>query len=266
MNLKIYIGITILLLLVLAGVMMFEETDTTVLGPRESIEQGIIQLRDSGNVTPEDENYLRVQLALADYIANHAEPPDSLEQLVPRYFDKVPQNPVTKEPVSYRRNGTDFEIDFGDSLDDEVSEDEPVRKKNSAEIDFINPNTVEIEEFVYDPAGKRNPFQPFDFSPNVVIDESLPPLERYDISQLRTAAILTDAGGERFAMIEDATGKGHTVRIGTRVGNRNGTVVSIDEDQVNVLESVTDFTGETKQNLVAIKLEISPSGKGKKKR
>jgi Tfp pilus assembly protein PilP len=266
MSYKVYIGIIVFLLLVLLGIFFYEENEQIVMTPKEAIEQGISQLRDAGNVTPEQENILRVQLAIADYIANYGEPPDSLESLVPRYFDVVPQD--RGQPITYKRKGSEFELDYVATEDDEISEGSQESKKSSVQIDFVNPNTVEIEDFVYDPSGKRDPFQPFDFSPRVVIDESLPPLERYDVSQLRTAAILTDASGERFAMIEDVNGKGHSVRIGTRVGNKNGTVVSIDENQVNVLESITDFTGETRQNLVSIKLDVSGAkkSKGKSKR
>ncbi len=266
MKFKIYIGSIVFLLLVLLGITLYEDSETAVSTPKEVIEQGISQLRDSGSVTPEQESYLRVQLAIADYIANHAEPPDSLESLIPKYFDAVPLNALTKQPISYRRDGLEFELDFGIREEDEKKDSSGEEKKSSAHVDFVNPNTVEIEEFVYDPSGKRDPFQPFDFSPRVVIDESLPPLERYDVSQLRTAAILTDANGERFAMIEDGSGKGHPVRIGTRVGNRNGTVVSIDEKQVNVLESVTDFTGEVQQNLVSITSSaVTPNKGGRRK-
>lgn len=264
MKIKIYFGIVVFLSLVLAGIVYYQNTELETASPKDAIEKGIVQLRDSGKVTVEQESYLRVQLAIADYIANNAEPPDSLESLVPKYFDTVPLDPSTKQPVSYKRRGHEFDLNFGgaDAHKQALAEG----SSQGSQAQFINPNTVEIEDFVYDPSGKRDPFQPFDFSPKIVIDESLPPLERYEVSQLRTAAILTDASGERFAMVEDGSGRGHPVRIGTKIGNRNGAVVSIDEDQVNVLESVTDFTGETKQNLVSIKLVTSASQKANKKK
>lgn len=256
MKYKYYIVAIIILLLVFSAIIFLDENDDQSLSPRDALEQGLSQLRTSGAVSAEQEPYLRVQLAIADYLSQYGEPPNSLEDLIPRYFDSVPLDHTTKEPISYSRKGMEFELNIIGLDDDENEQSSKTAKRNSAEIEFINPNTVELEEFVYDPSGKRDPFQPFDFSPKTVIDESLPPLERYDISQLRASAILIDGEGERFAIVEDASGKGHTVKIGTRVGNRNGAVVSIDEKKVNVLESETDFTGETRQNLVSIELNV----------
>lgn len=262
---KKYAGILLVLLLIFGGMVWYQSNEVSTVPPKEAIEDGIKQLRASGQIKADQEDLLRVQLAVADYIANHFDPPDSLESLIPRYFDTLPIDPNTNKPVHYLKKGSDFEL--GTSVpDSDKSTAGKEEKENSVAIDYINPNTVEIEEFVYDPSGKRDPFQPFDFSPKVVIDESLPPLQRYDVSQLRTAAILTDSSGERFAMIEDATGRGYPVREGHLVGNKNGKVVSIDENQVNVLESITDFTGETKQNLVTIKLDSGGSSKDKSKK
>jgi Tfp pilus assembly protein PilP len=262
---KKYLGILLVLLLILGGILFYQSNEVSTVSPKEAIEQGIKQLRASGQIKSDQEDLLRVQLAVADYIANHFEPPDSLETLIPRYFDTLPLDPKTKKTIHYLKKGIDFELGTIDTdlIEPAKSEEE---KGSGVAIEYINPNTVEIEEFVYDPSGKRDPFQPFDFSPKVEIDESLPPLQRYEVSQLRTAAILTDTNGERFAMIEDATGRGYPVRVGHLVGNKNGKVVSIDENQVNILESATDFTGETKQDLVTIKLDTAGSSKGKSRK
>jgi Tfp pilus assembly protein PilP len=261
---KKYVGILLVLLLILGGILFYQSNEVSTVPPKEAIEQGIKQLRASGQIKADQENLLRVQLAVADYIANHFEPPDSLESLIPRYFDTLPVDPKTNKPVHYLKKGSDFELGTIDPDSSPSKSDE--EKVSGVAIEYVNPNTVEIEDFVYDPSGKRDPFQPFDFSPKFEIDESLPPLQRYDVSQLRTAAILTDSSGERFAMIEDATGRGYPVRVGHLVGNKNGKVVSIDENQVNVLESITDFTGETKQDLVTIKLDSGGASKGKSKK
>lgn len=229
------------------------------------MEQGIKQLKSSGEIQPEQENLLRVRLAIADYLATKQKPPESLEVLVPRYFDSVPQDTFSGKPFLYTTNGVDFTLDIPGAVSEVKGKGSGKGEPSSAAIDFVNPNTVEIEEFTYDPSGKRNPFQPFDLSPKIEIDESLPPLQRYDLGQLRVSAVLSDSKGEMFAMVEDATGRGYPVRVGDIVGNKGGKVVNIDPKEVHVLETVTDFTGETKQTMVPIKLVGGGSKKPVKK-
>ena len=76
-----------------------------------------------------------------------------------------------------------------------------------------------------------------------------PPLERYSVGQLKITAILADltGSGGRTAIVEDATGKGYTVKKGTKIGNKNGVVVAIDEDKIHIVESIVDFTGKAKK-------------------
>ena len=71
-------------------------------------------------------------------------------------------------------------------------------------------------------------------------------------------------------MVEDATGRGYTVRIGTKIGNNGGKIVSIEEDRINVVETTVDFTGEVHKNPVVMNLQtgggditVQPKRRGK---
>jgi type IV pilus assembly protein PilP len=108
------------------------------------------------------------------------------------------------------------------------------------------------ESFVYDPAGKRDPFQPEpdkstpQLEGTPVQGRRLPtpaplpqrerePLESFDLFQLKVSAIIWDTKNPR-AMLIDPVGNTHVVKLKTRVGKNNGFVVAIREGEVVVVE------------------------------
>ena len=214
-----------------------EEFDT-----RAAIEDGIAQITEKVDITDAEKNTLKVQLALADYIANNGQPPVSLNELIPKYFFQVPIDEATGKQIFYAKQGISFKL----GLDSEESSE---GKKKLTDLALVNPNTMDVDNFTYDPTGKRDPFKNFEFSKEGVIDLNKPPLERYAVGQLKITAILADltGSGGRSAIVEDATGKGFTVRKGTKIGNKNGVVVAIDEDKIHIVESIVDFTGKSKK-------------------
>lgn len=236
-----------------------------VVSPADSINENVKKLKASGEINSDQENLMKIQLAIVDYIAVKHTPPESLDLLVPRYFKTLPLNPDTKKPFQYEKKGDSYVIldamTASNKTDDSQAGQKEEKKK---EEEFLNPNNLEIEDFVYVSEGKRDPFLPFDLAPKTANNENLPPLERYDLAQLKVSAILTDKIGGMVAIVEDATGKGYTVKVGSKIGDKNGTVVSIDETQLNVLEKVTDFTGEVKQDLRSVKLQKASEPKDKK--
>ena len=81
------------------------------------------------------------------------------------------------------------------------------RKKNPAPLPQA---AQEVErDYVYDPTGKRDPFQPFIAmqTPVKPTEEEVPVtvLQTYDLSQLKLVAILVGTGEGR-AMVEDSYG------------------------------------------------------------
>lgn len=120
---------------------------------------------------------------------------------------------------------------------------------------------VEKKEYAYIPEGKRDPFKPFiSQQPSGKAKEiPLTPLQKYDISQLKVVGIMWGEKG-RYALIEDAEGKGYVVYPGTLVGKNGGKVVKILQDEVIIEERYTDVFGETKTQYVSISLPKEEGG------
>lgn len=120
---------------------------------------------------------------------------------------------------------------------------------------------VEKKEYAYVPEGKRDPFKPFISQQPVAKARELPltPLQRYDISQLKVVGIMWGEKG-RYALIEDAEGKGYVVYPGTLVGKNGGKVVKILQDEVIIEERYTDVFGETKTHYISIGLPKEEGG------
>ena len=78
-------------------------------------------------------------------------------------------------------------------------------------------------------------------------------MERYEIGQLKLAGIVWDVK-EPKAMVEDATGLGYIVKIGTSIGANEGKVKAIRPTEVVIEEKYTDFYGATKSREVSMKL------------
>jgi type IV pilus assembly protein PilP len=110
-------------------------------------------------------------------------------------------------------------------------------------------------EFVYEPAGRRDPFVPLlEVKKAVAVDEGpLTPLQTFDVGQLRLAGVVV---GHRapIAMVMVPGGKSYVLKKGDRVGKNHGKVVDITESGVLVKERFYDFSGEIRENLQEISL------------
>ncbi len=253
---------------VLGAVAYVYRGQTTPPTPRSVVEKAMAETLSKRKLAAPERELLRIQLALADFTARKGTPPDTLGELVPTYFEELPKNPETKEPFPYRREGHAFVI--GDTTAAErqssaqksgesaTSAKEGSSSKPLSEEEFVNPNTMKEDTFVYDSTGKRDPFVPFDMSKK---SDVRTPLTAYSLTQLRVSAILMSniAGQQSTAIVEDSSGKGFTVRVGTAIGNENGTVASIEPTMVKVLERSTDFTGKETTKLTEMKLEVKPA-------
>jgi len=123
----------------------------------------------------------------------------------------------------------------------------------------------EEKDYVYDPTGKRDPFQPFIATQTPVkpIDEEVPitPLQKYDLSQLKLVAILVGKGEGR-AMVEDAEGKGYIVEKGVYVGRNFGKVKAVLKDRVIIEERYKDYMGNVKEKEIVLQLHSPEEEKG----
>lgn len=112
----------------------------------------------------------------------------------------------------------------------------------------------------YDPTNKVDPFEP-------LLKEDAPrpkpvgntPLERVDLSQLKlTAVVLAESGSK--GLVEEATGKGYIISVGTPIGLYQGKVSDIFQDKVLVEEQVQDVFGRACVRTSELRLP-KPAGK-----
>jgi type IV pilus assembly protein PilP len=127
--------------------------------------------------------------------------------------------------------------------------------------------TQEVErDYVYDPTGKRDPFQPFIAAQTPVkpVGEEIPvtPLQKYDLSQLKLVAIIVGTG-EGSAMVEDSEGKGYIIKKGVYVGTNFGKVKTVLKDRVIIEERYKDYTGQVKGKEIILRLHPPGEEKGR---
>lgn len=119
------------------------------------------------------------------------------------------------------------------------------KEKTGENVEDKSDGTSGSQAYSYDPLNKRDPFKTY-FDELVLEEqeqESRTELQRFDIDKLRLTAVIVGTATP-MAMLEDPTGKGHTVRIGTLVGRRFGIVKQIRRCEVVVQEEFRDFTGK----------------------
>ena len=109
----------------------------------------------------------------------------------------------------------------------------------------------------YSSVGKRDPFRPLSLKPKASqrARENLSPLERYELRELKLVGIVWGIQ-EPKAMVEDATGLGYIVKVGTLIGPNEGKVKQIKPGEVVIEESSVDFYGAKKSQEVSMKLPV----------
>lgn len=266
-----------IVLFAVIGFFAYQELGTTPpLGPREALDSQVAEISKSKKLTQEEADLFRLQMALLAFTAKNHQPPDSLTQLVPTYFDALPLNPKTGEIYKYKRDGNRPLLgDMVDRAEGRVVAKNATDQKGAtasgkgvSDEDFVNPNDMQLEKFVYSATDKRDPFQPFDMAPKKTGDSTLSPLEQFALGQLRLTAVLSSAGGASTAIVETAEGKGYTVRAGAKIGTNNGVVVSIEKDRLKILETAVSFTGEETQQVQELILQVGDqtAAEGSKKK
>lgn len=105
-------------------------------------------------------------------------------------------------------------------------------------------------------AIRRDPFRPFTVTAPASVRqrrENLSPLERYELGQLKLVGIIWDIQTPT-ALIEDTSGLGYTVRVGTPIGANDGKVKAIRRSEVVVEEFYSGADGARTRREVTIKL------------
>lgn len=109
-------------------------------------------------------------------------------------------------------------------------------------------------EYVYDPAGKRDPFKSFiDTEKKARPTAPATPLQSFDINALKLVGVMM-LPGKKIAIIEDPSGKGYHVKVGTLLGMNDGVVIDVLSDEVVIEEKYLDATSHTQVRKVTIKI------------
>ena len=120
----------------------------------------------------------------------------------------------------------------------------------------------------YNPVGKVDPFAPLykeetKTKPQEVIakpkgpERPRTPLEKLDLGQLKLTAIVTTNGFKR-ALVEESTGKGYVVTVGTRIGLERGTITEIDQGRIVIEHQTEDDFGKATSQKRELKLQKPP--------
>jgi Tfp pilus assembly protein PilP len=113
---------------------------------------------------------------------------------------------------------------------------------------------------VYDPTGKPDPFQPPALGNGGDLKSRAArglPLQQFEVTEFELVGIVS-GGGENRAMVQDASGKGYLVSVGTPIGKNQGRVVAIASKRILIEETVKDFMGREKSRIVALKIPQAP--------
>jgi Tfp pilus assembly protein PilP len=121
--------------------------------------------------------------------------------------------------------------------------------------------------FEYSMTNRPDPFLPFitekatareTGDPNEIIDknEPLSGMQLFEPGQLSLVGLL-EAGGEKFAMVQDSTGKGYVIVTGTKIGKR-GVVKTISPNKVLIEETAETRGG--KKILTYVDLVLKKEG------
>jgi type IV pilus assembly protein PilP len=129
----------------------------------------------------------------------------------------------------------------------------PAKTEEAAVVVAVEPE----QRYVYDTAGRRDPFQP----PLVVArqvlnadpEEPLTPLQSYDIGQFRLIGVIIGKGEPR-AMVVAPDGKSYILQRRIKIGKNGGQVTEVQQGMVVIEEKFQDFAGEVKTVIQEIKL------------
>jgi type IV pilus assembly protein PilP len=106
--------------------------------------------------------------------------------------------------------------------------------------------------YAYSPIGKRDPFRSlFDQLRKEEGGQPVTELQTFEVDQLKLVAIVSRIATP-YAMVEDPSGKGHTLTRGTLIGKNWGRVAEINPDCVVIKEEYRDYTGRK----VTIKISV----------
>lgn len=146
-----------------------------------------------------------------------------------------------------------------EDLETKVSE---VKARKSTAIEPI-PQQKQFEAFVYDPAGRRDPFTPVEPERNdrgfdnsglkPDLNRNKEPLEEFPLDALRMVGTITTQG-RLYAMVRAPDGVIHRVAVKDHMGQNYGEILSINEAEVGLTEIIADGFGGWMQRPASLAL------------
>jgi type IV pilus assembly protein PilP len=106
--------------------------------------------------------------------------------------------------------------------------------------------------------GRRDPFRPITLNVRAVGTrrrENLSPLERFEIGQLKLVGVVWNVK-EPTALVEDNSGLGYMVKVGTPIGSNDGRIREVRRDSLIVDEFFVDLYGAKKRREVSMRLAV----------
>jgi type IV pilus assembly protein PilP len=143
-----------------------------------------------------------------------------------------------------------------ESSDDQVDEAPPSAETAPLAI------KSSLDSFEYRIEGRADPFMPFiterstrNENPDEIIEENkiLTGMQLFEPSQLTLVALMATES-DKFAMVQDFTGKGYIIKEGTKIGRR-GVVAEIAPGRVIIEETARTRSGEILTNKIAMVLK-----------
>lgn len=132
------------------------------------------------------------------------------------------------------------------------------------ETSFKSLIVVDEDHQFYSGEGKVDPFDPLikdtpaAAQQTIEVKDEVPhriltPLEKLNFTQMKLVAILNKDSGN-IAMVQESSGKGYLVGIGTHIGQNSGQVVKIERDKLVIQELVKDYKGNVVERFQEMKL------------
>lgn len=102
--------------------------------------------------------------------------------------------------------------------------------------------TGQMQEF-YNPAGKRDPFKPFEGGTIVYAAAAKAPLERFELNQLELTAIVWGIARPKV-LFRAPDGYSYIAQVGSGVGRNRGKITKITKNRVLISEEFRDPSGQ----------------------
>jgi type IV pilus assembly protein PilP len=179
--------------------------------------------------------------------------------------EETPPSQKTKEAVDKLKQAPSAVGKKLESLKDAVREKLGTAPAGEAKAPSENADPLALPEKKpeksegtrYSPAGKRDPFEALALKVQQKRRprENLSPLERYELGQLSLVGVVWNVKDPR-AMVEDATGLGYVVRVGTPIGPNDGKIKEIKPSEIVIEENYIDFYGARKNRQVSMRLKL----------